>query len=37
LPIPGKGDSDWGYAWVPVAAPLLGGLVGAKLFVALGL
>jgi glycerol uptake facilitator protein len=37
LPIPGKGSSDWGYAWVPVAAPLLGGLVGAKLFVALGL
>lgn len=27
LPIPGKGGSDWGYAWVPVVGPLLGGLV----------
>lgn len=25
LPIPGKGGSDWGYAWIPVAGPLLGG------------
>ena len=25
LPIPGKGPSDWGYAWVPVVGPLLGG------------
>ncbi|HEX4608950.1 MAG TPA: MIP/aquaporin family protein, partial [Urbifossiella sp.] len=24
LPIPGKGSSDWGYAWVPVVGPLLG-------------
>lgn len=24
LPIPGKGDSDWSYAWVPVIAPLVG-------------
>lgn len=24
LPIPGKGDSDWPYAWVPVAGPLVG-------------
>ena len=29
LPIPGKRDSDWGYAWVPVAAPLVGGLLAA--------
>lgn len=36
LPIPGKGGSDWGYAWVPVVAPLLGGLAGAGLFNALG-
>ena len=27
LPIAGKGESDWGYAWVPVAAPLTGGLL----------
>ncbi|MHC5113969.1 MAG: MIP/aquaporin family protein [Planctomycetota bacterium] len=29
LPIPGKGGSDWGYAWVPVVGPLLGGLLAA--------
>ncbi|HSM58835.1 MAG TPA: MIP/aquaporin family protein [Candidatus Sulfomarinibacteraceae bacterium] len=27
LPIPGKGDSDWGYGWVPVVAPLIGGAI----------
>ncbi|MCY6371213.1 MIP/aquaporin family protein [Clostridium ganghwense] len=31
LPIAGKGDSDWGYAWIPVVAPILGGIVGALL------
>jgi glycerol uptake facilitator protein len=29
LPIPGKRDSDWGYAWVPVVGPITGGLVAA--------
>ncbi|NEZ45806.1 aquaporin family protein [Clostridium niameyense] len=32
LPIKGKGDSDWGYAWIPVIAPILGGIGGAILF-----
>jgi glycerol uptake facilitator protein len=27
LPIPGKGHSDWGYAWIPVAGPILGAAV----------
>ncbi len=27
LPIAGKGGSDWGYAWVPVVAPLCGALL----------
>ena len=27
LPIKGKGSSDWSYAWVPIAGPLLGGLL----------
>jgi glycerol uptake facilitator protein len=29
LPIPGKGNSDWGYAWIPVVGPILGGIAGA--------
>lgn len=32
LPIPGKGNSDWGYAWVPVIAPIVGGTIGSLLF-----
>jgi glycerol uptake facilitator protein len=32
LPIPGKGPSDWGYAWVPVLGPLIGGALGALAF-----
>lgn len=32
LPIPGKGDSDWGYAWVPVVGPIIGGVIGALAF-----
>lgn len=26
LPIKGKGDSNWGYAWVPVVGPIIGGV-----------
>jgi glycerol uptake facilitator protein len=32
LPIPGKGPSDWGYAWIPVLGPLMGGALGALAF-----
>jgi glycerol uptake facilitator protein len=32
LPISGKGSSDWGYSWIPIVAPLVGGIAGAKLF-----
>jgi len=32
LPIAGKGSSDWRYAWVPIAGPLLGGALGAVLY-----
>jgi glycerol uptake facilitator protein len=32
LPIPGKGPSDWGYAWIPVVAPIIGGILGALAF-----
>lgn len=36
LPVPGKRDSDWSYSWVPVVAPLVGGVLGALLFNFLG-
>ena len=35
LPIINKGDSDWSYAWVPVAGPIVGGIIGAITFAAL--
>ncbi|EGD58999.1 major intrinsic protein [Novosphingobium nitrogenifigens DSM 19370] len=37
LPIAGKRDADWSYAWVPVVAPLLGGVVGAVIVRATGI
>jgi len=36
LPIAGKGPSDWGYAWIPVIAPIAGGIVGAGLYAIIG-
>ena len=32
LPIAGKRDSDWSYAWIPVVGPVIGGLIAAFLF-----
>lgn len=32
LPIPGKRDSDWSYAWIPVVGPIVGGILGAVVF-----
>ncbi|MEP7347155.1 MAG: MIP/aquaporin family protein [Gemmatimonadaceae bacterium] len=32
LPIAGKGASDWGYAWIPVAGPVIGGVLGALFY-----
>jgi glycerol uptake facilitator len=31
LPIPGKGGSDWGYSWIPVVGPIIGGALAAIL------
>ena len=31
LPIPAKGSSDWGYAWVPVVGPIVGAALGGVL------
>jgi glycerol uptake facilitator protein len=35
LPIPGKGHSDWEYAWIPVVGPLIGGAIAAVVYGAL--
>jgi glycerol uptake facilitator protein len=32
LPIPGKGGSDWDYAWIPVIGPILGAIAAALLW-----
>lgn len=32
LPIKNKGKSDWGYAWVPIVGPLVGGVLAALVF-----
>jgi glycerol uptake facilitator protein len=36
LPIKGKGSSDWAYAWVPVAGPMIGGVLGALVYLLYG-
>ena len=36
LPLKGKGSSDWGYAWVPIIGPLVGGSLAAGAFLLLG-
>lgn len=32
LPIKGKGTNDWGYSWVPVVGPIIGGFIAAALY-----
>ena len=32
LPLPNKGGSDWGYAWVPIVGPLIGGAIAAGIY-----
>lgn len=36
LPIPGKGSSEWNYAWIPILGPLAGAAVAAGIFTLLG-
>jgi glycerol uptake facilitator protein len=35
LPIKDKGSSDWGYFWIPVVGPIIGGALAALLFLQL--
>ena len=32
LPIKNKGTSDWGYSWIPVMGPIIGGVLAALLY-----
>lgn len=36
LPIPSRGGSDWGYSWIPVVAPIIGGIFGAGAYFFVG-
>jgi glycerol uptake facilitator protein len=35
LPMKNKGGSNWSYAWIPVLGPLLGGVLGAVVYLAM--
>ncbi len=36
LPSAGKGTSDWGYSWIPIVGPLVGGILAALAYQELG-
>jgi glycerol uptake facilitator protein len=37
LPIAGKGDSDWGYSWIPVVGPMIGAVIAFAISKGVGL
>ncbi|MGA9651601.1 MIP/aquaporin family protein [Pedobacter sp.] len=37
IPMKGKGDSDWSYAWVPIVGPIIGSTLAALAFLALNI
>ncbi len=32
LPIKSKGSSEWNYSWIPIAAPIVGGIIGSFIY-----
>lgn len=36
LPIPHKGDSGWGYSWIPVVGPVIGAVLAGLLMISIG-
>jgi glycerol uptake facilitator protein len=36
LPLHDRRDSDWKYAWIPIVAPIVGGVIGAAMYVVVG-
>jgi glycerol uptake facilitator protein len=36
LPVPGKGGSDWEYAWIPIVGPAIGASLAGLLLQAIG-
>lgn len=37
LPIPNKGEANWGYAWIPIVGPIIGASLAVFAFKALGM
>jgi glycerol uptake facilitator protein len=37
LPISNKGNSDWGYALIPIAGPFIAGAIGAAIIKVAGI
>lgn len=37
LPIAGKGSSDFSYSWIPVAGPIIGGIIAGMLIITIGM
>ena len=36
IPIPNKGDANWGYAWIPIVGPIIGACIATLLVKGLG-